>query len=304
MRAFYDAAASKSSNGPVLVSVEAIIGAGKTTLLEELDARTDTLVVREPIDLWEKQRGRDSLLGRYYADQKGNAFMFETYAMMSRVAALRQTLAQVTPEIRAVVVERSWLSSYFCFAANSRDLGHLDELQASLHEDLFKWGIETWPQLDGVVFIDLPVSVAQSRMAKRGRTAESSIPSDYQHSLDKKHRQWLFGDSSLCFDGPVLTLDGSGDKAQGAIADMAKRVDAFVSELHAARQQALADRTPPASGGRLAEFDVELTPQKLAAEPGAGAVVTPNKRVLAPYGEMSAIREAASGKLMKCEAGS
>jgi len=285
------------------VSVEAIIGAGKTTLLEELDARTDTLVVREPIDLWEKQRGQDSLLSRYYADQKGNAFMFETYAMMSRVAALRQVLAQVTPEIRAVVVERSWLSSYFCFAANSRDLGHLDELQASLHEDLFKWGIQTWPQLDGVVFIDLPVSVAQGRMAKRGRTAESSIPSDYQAALDKKHRQWLFGGSSLCFEGPVLTLDGSGDKAQGAVADMAERVGAFVSRLHAARQQAPAGRTPPASSGRPAEFDRELTPQKQAAEAGAGATVTPVKRALASDGEVSAIRGAAPGKLMKCEAG-
>jgi len=285
MRAVYDAAESMSSNGPVLVSVEAIIGAGKTTLLEELDARADTLVVREPVDLWEKQRGRDSLLNRYYADQKGNAFMFETYAMMSRVAALRQSLAQVTPEIRAVVVERSWLSSYFCFAANSRDLGHLDDLQASLHEDLFRWGNQTWPQLDGVVFIDLPVSVAQGRVAKRGRTAESSIPSEYQDALDKKHRQWLYGDGSLCFGGPVLTLDGSGDKAHGAVSDMAKRVDAFVNQLRAARQQA----------------DVELTPQKQAVE--EGVTVTPVKRVLEPCGEKPAIAEAAPGKLMKCEAG-
>jgi len=300
MHAVYDAAESRSGNRPVLVSVEAIIGAGKTTLLEELDARADTLVVREPIDLWEKQRGRDSLLSRYYADQRGNAFMFETYAMMSRVAALQQALTKVTPDIRAVVVERSWLSSYFCFAANSRDLGHLDDLQASLHEDLFRWGMQTWPQLDGVVFIDLPVSVAQGRVAKRGRTAESSIPSEYQDALDKKHRQWLCGDGSLCFDGPVLTLDGSGDKAQGAISDMAKRVDAFVSQLRAARQPAPADRTPPASGGRP---DVEFTPQKQAAEAGAGVAVTPVKRVLAPYGEMPAVGEAAPGKQMKCEAG-
>jgi len=290
--------------GPVLVSVEAIIGAGKTTLLEELDARADMLVVREPIDLWEKQRGRDSLLSRYYADQKGNAFMFETYAMMSRVAALQQALEHVTPEIRAVVVERSWLSSYFCFAANSRDLGHLDDLQASLHEDLFRWGNRTWPQLDGVVFIDLPVPVAQSRVAKRGRTAESSIPSEYQAALDKKHRQWLHGGAGagLSFDGPVLTLDGSGDKAQGAVADMAQRVDAFVDQLRAARQQAPADRTPPACGARAAAPDAELTPQKHTAEACAGSIVTPVKRVLVPCGDVPAMGQAARGKQMRCEA--
>jgi len=299
MAAFRDAAEQR----PVLVSVEAIIGAGKSTLLEELDTRADTLVVREPVDLWEKQRGHDSLLGRYYADQKGNAFMFETYAMTSRVAALQQTLGQVTPEIRAVVVERSWLSSYFCFAANSKELGHLDDLEASLHEDIFRWGTQTWPQLDGVVFIDLPVSVAQGRVAKRGRSAESSIPSAYQQALDEKHRQWLYGDGSNRFDGPVLTLDGSGDKAQGAISDMAKRVDAFISQLHAARQQVPADCTPPASGDRLAEFDdMELTPQKHGAAE-AGARVTPEKRALWPCEEKPADAEVGAGKLMRLEAG-
>jgi len=198
-----------------------------------------------------------------------------------------------------VVVERSWLSSYFCFAANSRDLGHLDDLQASLHEDLFRWGNLTWPQLDGVVFIDLPVPVAQVRVARRGRTAESSIPSEYQDALYKKHRQWLYGDGSLCFNGPVLTLDGSGDKAQGAISDMAKRVDAFVNQLHAARQQAPAELSPLTFSGP----DVELTPQKQAAEADWEGIATPVKRVLEPCGEKPAIVETAPGKMMKCEAG-
>jgi len=293
------AAAPKPCNGPVLVSVEAIIGAGKSTLLEELDARSDMLVVREPVDLWEKQRGRDSLLSRYYGDQKANAFMFETYAMMSRVAALRQALARVTPDIRAVVMERSWLSSYFCFAANSRELGHLDDLEASLHEDLFKWGTQTWPQLDGVVFIDLPVSVAQGRVAKRGRTAESSIPSEYQSALIEKHRQWLHGSGGLCFGGPVLTLDGSGDKAHGAVTAMGARVDAFVDQLLAARQQA-----PRGAGGRLQQSDRQLTPEKLekATDAAAAVITTPVKRRSEPIEEKSAVVETATAKRMRCEA--
>jgi len=225
-----------ASVGPVLLSVEAIIGAGKSTLLEELDARSDVLVVREPVDLWERQRGGETLLGRYYGDQKGNAFMFETYAMMSRVRALRQALKNVTAETRAIVMERSWLSSRHCFAANSRELGHLDDLQASLHEDLFKWGLESWPQLDGVVFIDLPVDVAQGRVAKRGRTAESAIPSDYQSALTEKHRQWLQGKNASSFSGPVLTLDGTGEKANGAVVSMAAQVMEFVDQLSVTKQ--------------------------------------------------------------------
>jgi len=230
---------STSCVAPVLLSVEAIIGAGKSTLLEELDSRSDVLVVREPVDLWQKKRGKETLLSRYYGDQKTNAFMFETYAMMSRVQALRRVLSQVTPETRAIVMERSWLSSRYCFAINSQELGHLDELQASLHEDLFNWGLETWPKIDGVVFIDLPVDVAQGRVAKRGRTAESGIPVDYQNALITKHRQWLLGNSDVRFTGPVLTLDGSGEKQDGAVRAMAKSVGDFIDRLEVAKKQEL-----------------------------------------------------------------
>lgn len=229
-RAVLHAAMSRT---PVLLSIEAIIGAGKSTLLEELAQRRDVLVVREPVDLWDKQRGKETLLHRYYGDQKANAFMFQTYAMMSHVEALRRAKAHMTPEIRAVVMERSWLSARHCFVANLRESGHIDELEDSLHKDLFNWGLETWPKLDGVVFIDLPVHVAQGRVAKRGRTAESGIPSDYQDALSAKHRQWLHGGG---FSGPVVTLDGSGDKGEGAVAALAAKVMDFVDQLSSARQ--------------------------------------------------------------------
>jgi len=230
----------QDSRRPLLLSVEAIIGAGKSTLLEALNARSDVVVVREPVDLWTKQRGGETLLSRYYADQKSNAFMFETYAMMSRVKALQDAMSLVKPETRAIVMERSWLSSRYCFGENSKELGHLGELESSLYEDLFDWGVGTWPKLDGVIFIDVSVSVAQDRVAVRGRTAESAIPSDYQAALVSKHRQWLLGGGSATFDGAVLTLDGNRDKNCGAIDDMVARVTEFVSQMCAEKASKVA----------------------------------------------------------------
>merc|ERR550532_3485383 len=107
--------------------------------------------------------------------------------MMSTAEALRKALSHVTEETRVVVMERSWLSARHCFVAHLQSLGHFDELEESLYLDLFNWGLESWPKLDGVVFIDLPVGVAQDRVAKRGRTAESAIPFDYQNALIEKH---------------------------------------------------------------------------------------------------------------------
>ena len=56
--------------------------------------RPDIVVVREPVDVWERPRGgeggdggdgsgdegqgAESLFQRYYSDQKSNAFLFET----------------------------------------------------------------------------------------------------------------------------------------------------------------------------------------------------------------------------------
>jgi len=238
----------------LLLSVEAIIGAGKSTLLEALAARSDIVVVREPVDLWDQQRGSETLLSRYYGDQKANAFMFETYAMMSRAKALQDAMALVEPETRAVVMERSWLSSRHCFGENSKELGHLDDLEYSLYKDLFSWSMQSWPKLDGVIFIDTSVAVAQGRVALRGRTAESAIPSDYQAALDCKHRQWLHGKGSDSFDGSVLTLDGNMDKKNGALDVMVSEVVTFVDKLCAAQENscnsgnALAQRRKTATG--------------------------------------------------------
>ena len=70
--------------------------------------------------------------------------------MLSRARALREAVRdEVTPATRAVVMERSWLSSRHCFAVNSRELGHLDALEDSIHSDIFRWGLDTWPVIDG-----------------------------------------------------------------------------------------------------------------------------------------------------------
>merc|ERR1712048_1547307 len=93
-------------------------------------------------------------------------------------------------------------------------------------------------KLDGVLFIDVSVPVAQQRVAIRGRTSESAIPSDYQAALVEKHHAWLKGQGSAAFDVPVLTLDGNMDKASGALDIMMAQTMDFVEKLIAQRSAA------------------------------------------------------------------
>merc|ERR1712129_554550 len=60
----------------------------------------------------------------------------------------------------------------------------------------------------------------------------SGIPSEYQGALAAKHRAWLYGGGVGC---PVLTLDGSRDKSEGATTTLLSRVMEFVAELHLAK---------------------------------------------------------------------
>jgi hypothetical protein len=45
--------------------------------------------------------------------------------------------------------------------------------------------------VSGFIYLDVDIGVAQSRVAKRGRTEESAIPSEYQRLLHAKHAAWM-----------------------------------------------------------------------------------------------------------------
>jgi hypothetical protein len=63
-------------------------------------------------------------------DSQRWAFSFQTFAIFSRLAALREAQKQIVPGVtRAIVMERSWLSDRQCFASLLRDSGAIDPLE-------------------------------------------------------------------------------------------------------------------------------------------------------------------------------
>lgn len=149
-----------------LVAIEAIIGAGKSTLLEQVKAHFGdaVVVVHEPVDVWTDVDGHN-LLERYYKDQRRWGFSFQTFALFSRLQAVRTALAKVTPATRAVVMERSWLSDRLCFASLLHDDASMDGLEEAMHRKIFEWGLQndSWPRIDGFVYLDVDLHVAQVR---------------------------------------------------------------------------------------------------------------------------------------------
>ena len=218
-----------------LIAVEAIIGAGKSTLLETIknaySASGELLVVQEPVETWMNVNAAgENLLEMYYGDQKRWAFSFQTFAMFSRIEALRQVEATATDATRAIVIERSWLSDRHCFAAMLKDDGNLSAVEEAMHAQLFR---ETkWPKIDGVVYLDVDVANAQKRVAARGRSEESEIPTDYQERLSKKHEEWvtkLEGDANESVG--VLRLDANKIKSAEMNDLWMRDLGCFVTQL-------------------------------------------------------------------------
>lgn len=159
------------------------------------------------------------------------AFSFQTFAIFSRLAALREAQKQIVPGVtRAIVMERSWLSDRSCFASLLRDSEAMDPLEDAMHKKMFEWGMESkeWPEVDGFVYLDVAISIAQSRVAKRGRCEESDIPSEYQEKLHDKHTVWV--DSLEQQDkGQVLRLDCSRTNSPAVVTDWIKSIDNFIT---------------------------------------------------------------------------
>ena len=146
---------SATANSSVpLVSLEAIIGAGKSTLLESIKRHFGdaVVVVPEPVGVWTDVDGHN-LLSRYYGDQERWAFSFQTFAIFSRLRAVREALqSEVVPgKTRAVIMERSWTSDRECFAALLHDSGAMDPLEEAMHRRIFDWEHQAggWPVIDG-----------------------------------------------------------------------------------------------------------------------------------------------------------
>jgi len=57
----------------------------------------------------------------------------------------------------------------------------------------YDWGVASgeWPAVDGFIYLDVDIGIAQGRVAKRGRCEESDIPSTYQEKLHNKHSAWM-----------------------------------------------------------------------------------------------------------------
>ena len=236
------------NNNIVYFFVEGSIGAGKTTILECLERRVretrnsaPIVTVPEPIAAWRNVRGHN-VLDRFYAEPARWALAFQTHAMATRVAAVRDAvtaaLAAREPTARneplVVVCERSIYTDRFIFVEMLHAAGTLDDAERALYETAFDYyASHAYPGTHGgIIYLKSDAEECAHRITTRGRGEEEAIAIEYLQELDKAHDRALASPDGwettdmLRLDVESLGNVAHDDDAARAVAD---RILAFIS---------------------------------------------------------------------------
>jgi deoxyadenosine/deoxycytidine kinase len=195
------------------ISIEGNIGSGKSTLLKNLKeyyngiAEYRVVFIKEPVDEWEqiKDSKGNTMLQKFYGDQKKYAFSFQMMAYISRLAEFKKAVKE-NPDATIFISERSLDTDKYVFAQMLFDAQEIEDVNYQIYTKWFDVFAEEFP-ITKVIYVKADPNICHSRIMKRSRTGEDGIPLDYLTNCHKYHENMM----SKCIKAPCLELDGNVD---------------------------------------------------------------------------------------------
>lgn len=195
------------SNRPLIISIEGNIGTGKSTILANLQKYVNTtgyedqvLFLTEPVDIWEsiKDEQGNTVLEKFYKDQRRYAFTFQVMAYISRLTMLKRAIKN-NPDKKIIVIERSLIADKNIFVNMLHDDGMIDKMEYDIYNRWYTEFIDEY-KVDCIIYMDSNPNVCAARINKRHRNGEEGIPLSYLQKCRDYHTRWLI-DTML--DTPV-----------------------------------------------------------------------------------------------------
>ena len=184
---------------PIIISIEGNIGTGKSTVLNFIEQQfrkennKNILFLKEPVDIWESitDESGQTVIQKFYGDQRRYAFMFQVMAYISRLTMIREAIRN-NPNIEIIIVERSLNADKNIFVQMLHDDGKIDKMEYEIYNRWYKEFIDDY-HVDGVIYMDTSPEICLERVNKRHRSGEEGIPLSYLQRCCEYHRKW-FGD--------------------------------------------------------------------------------------------------------------
>jgi deoxyadenosine/deoxycytidine kinase len=161
-----------------VICIDGVVGAGKTTLGEILAQDLGLVFFREPVD-------NNPLLSKFYHDQERYSFPMQIYFLNKRFRMLKESQS-----LKGCVMDRSIYGDVI-FARLLLMEGKMSQEEFDLYEDLLKNMLEHVAKPQLMVYLDITVDNAISRIRERGRDYEQAVPKHYWEQLNTEYSKYF-----------------------------------------------------------------------------------------------------------------
>jgi deoxyadenosine/deoxycytidine kinase len=173
------------------IAIAGNIGVGKSTLVRLLCHHLGWQPFYEPVD-------ENPYLADFYGDMHAWAFHSQIFFLTRRLHAHRQLIEHPTSAIQ----DRSVYEDAEVFAENLYQQGNMSERDYRSYRDLYEVLVEFLPPPDLVIYLRAAAPTLITRITRRGRDYERTIPLAYLEQLSTLYETWIRR-FTLC---PVLTV--------------------------------------------------------------------------------------------------
>jgi deoxyguanosine kinase len=185
---------------PIIISIEGNIGSGKSTIMKYLSSNFNNFVksknnnlkicyLQEPVSKWNSftdKKGKN-IIENYYNDQKKYAFQFQMMAYISRLSQFKEAIKQ---NYDIIFTERSMLTDRNVFAKMLYNDEKIEEIEYKIYNAWFDEFADCLQNMK-IYYVKTDPEICHSRIEKRSRKGEESIPLSYLKSCSEYHNKWL-----------------------------------------------------------------------------------------------------------------
>ena len=176
----------------LILSIEGNIGSGKSTIIDYLkekyknDNDANLIFLPEPVDEWEtiKDEENNTILQKFYADQKKYSFTFQIMAYISRLNLLRKTIKENPGKI--IISERSLFTDKYVFAQMLYDSKNMEHIEFEIYNKWFHSFLDIAP-VSKMIYLKTDPKISFERISLRNRSGEEKIPFEYIENCHKYH---------------------------------------------------------------------------------------------------------------------
>lgn len=220
----------------LILSIEGNIGSGKSTIIDYLKENyknKNIIFLPEPVNEWEniKDKNNNTILQKFYDNQKKYSFAFQMMAYISRLNLLRETIKNNPDKI--ILSERSLFTDKYVFAKMLYDSENMEDVEFQIYNNWFNSFLDLAP-ISKMIYLKTDPKISFNRISVRNRQGEDKIPYEYIENCHLYHNHMY---DIIDFDKKIIDCTNDFKQDNNYFKNISKEIidftynDSFSKEL-------------------------------------------------------------------------